>query len=222
MKNVIIAVVLIFGFIIVNAQDCKVLVPELSGTYEGECKKNLANGEGLAKGKDTYKGMFKKGYPNGLGVYTYSNGDVFEGIFQKGEKHGEGVMLLKRDQLPDSVLRGFWSKNTYQGKFKVSFEENNRSNGVTSVNVNRNNIETFSIIHVKFLRQGSPMGTPQFDIAVIEGEFGDRQVDGATTKIWVNKFPFRFRITVDQHIVEYTFNNAASYDMVINLQKEEF
>lgn len=31
------------------------------------------------------------GKPEGVGVYTYSNGDRYEGEFKNGKKHGNGV-----------------------------------------------------------------------------------------------------------------------------------
>lgn len=40
--------------------ECKVLLPALSGSYEGGCRKGLADGDGVAIGTDTYKGSFKK------------------------------------------------------------------------------------------------------------------------------------------------------------------
>lgn len=76
----------------VNAQyDCKVLVKELQGQYNGDCRKGLANGEGAAKGTDSYIGSFKKGYPHGYGVYTYENGSNYVGNFTKGKRDGYGL-----------------------------------------------------------------------------------------------------------------------------------
>jgi len=48
-----------------SQDDCKVLIPEISGQYVGKCKKGLAHGKGLAIGIDRYEGSFKKGYPEG-------------------------------------------------------------------------------------------------------------------------------------------------------------
>jgi hypothetical protein len=44
---------------------CKVLKSEIANQYEGSCKKGLANGKGIAVGRDKYEGNFKKGYPHG-------------------------------------------------------------------------------------------------------------------------------------------------------------
>ena len=37
-------------------ETCKVLKPEISGSYLGDCKKGLANGKGIARGTDGYEG----------------------------------------------------------------------------------------------------------------------------------------------------------------------
>lgn len=77
----------------VNAQfDCKVKVKALQGQYNGKCKKGLAHGEGAAKGEDTYKGDFKKGYPHGFGVYAYANGSNYIGHYRQGLRDGYGLM----------------------------------------------------------------------------------------------------------------------------------
>ncbi len=93
MKKLALISVLFFAFVIngFSQYNCKVLVENLNGQYNGECKKGLANGEGSAKGIDTYVGNFKKGLPNGFGVYTYENGSNFIGKFRKGLKDGYGL-----------------------------------------------------------------------------------------------------------------------------------
>lgn len=94
-------------------QSCKVVPKKLIGSYEGDCKKGAANGKGVAKGEDTYSGSFKSGYPDGEGIYTYSNGDVFTGTFYRGMLHGKGKMEVKNENIKDSVLEGYWFKNRY-------------------------------------------------------------------------------------------------------------
>lgn len=72
--------------------NCKVMVEALQGQYNGDCKKGLANGEGSAKGVDTYVGSFKKGYPHGFGVYTFANGSTYIGNYRGGLKDGYGLL----------------------------------------------------------------------------------------------------------------------------------
>ena len=98
--------------------DCEVLMEALSGSYEGECKKGLANGQGIAVGTDTYEGNFKKGLPEGEGTYTWSNGHVFTGTFKKGLKEGDG----KLSYTPDSTLTGFWKNDKYMGLYENPYK----------------------------------------------------------------------------------------------------
>ncbi|MBN1820297.1 MAG: hypothetical protein JXR31_08770 [Prolixibacteraceae bacterium] len=91
-KEVFFFGMLLFYFVSVQAQyDCKVMIENLQGQYNGECKKGIANGEGSAKGIDTYVGNFKKGFPHRFGVYTYQNGSNYIGNFNMGQKDGYGL-----------------------------------------------------------------------------------------------------------------------------------
>src|SRR5674476_1601512 len=65
---------------------CSVLLKEISGIYDGQCKDGLANGKGISKAEDTYTGMFKNGLPDGKGKYTFKNGDIFDGYWTNGLK----------------------------------------------------------------------------------------------------------------------------------------
>lgn len=113
--TVVITVLAVFLVAFTYAQDkCKVLVPELSGTYVGKCKKGLANGKGKAVGTDNYEGNFRKGLPNGGGVYTWANGDVYDGRWVFGVRDGEGVFKFKYDGI-DSIQEGVWKEDEYIG-----------------------------------------------------------------------------------------------------------
>ena len=96
MKKLAFFVVFILAFTISGFSqfDCKVLVENLKGQYNGDCKKGLANGDGSAKGIDTYVGEFKKGNPHGFGVYTFENGSNYIGNFKKGKMDGYGLYNL--------------------------------------------------------------------------------------------------------------------------------
>jgi len=81
--------------VLANAQnECKVLVPELSGSYFGKCKKGLAHGKGKALGIDSYDGNFRKGLPHGGGVYKWENGAIYDGDWREGLRDGKGVYNL--------------------------------------------------------------------------------------------------------------------------------
>lgn len=104
-----------FMFAQQSESKCKVLTEDLQGEYEGGCKKGLADGDGIAKGKDTYEGSFKKGYPHGEGKYTWSDNSYYEGGFKKGKKNGFGKLFIVIDGV-DSVTEGFWENDVYIGK----------------------------------------------------------------------------------------------------------
>lgn len=113
--------------------DCKVLLEALSGSYEGECKKGLADGMGKAEGSDSYEGEFRKGLPEGKGSYTWSNGDVFVGTFKKGMKEGDGRLTYNPERLADSVLTGFWKKDVYLGLYENPYKVLSKSGPVNRV-----------------------------------------------------------------------------------------
>lgn len=71
---------------------CRVLDPELQGTYAGGCKDGLADGSGEARGMAEYKGQFRAGRKHGQGVKVWpATGDRYEGEFAEDRKHGRGT-----------------------------------------------------------------------------------------------------------------------------------
>jgi len=98
-----------------EADSCKVLFKEISGTYKGDCKDGLAHGKGKAVGEDTYNGEFKNGLPDGKGKYTYKDGNMFLGHWVNGLKQGEGKFTYYTNGKAN-VLEGFWQNGEYVGK----------------------------------------------------------------------------------------------------------
>jgi hypothetical protein len=100
------------------AQDrlCSVISANLTGNYTGGCKNGLANGQGEAKGIDRYIGAFKDGMPNGSGTYYFGDTVYYKGNFQDGVKEGRGEMHYLHGGMPDSVIKGQWSGDTYMGE----------------------------------------------------------------------------------------------------------
>lgn len=74
-------------------ETCRVVDPELQGSYEGGCRNGLAHGVGTAKGEAEYQGEFRKGQKHGQGAKTWSWGDRYEGGFRDDRRHGKGVYV---------------------------------------------------------------------------------------------------------------------------------
>ena len=100
---------------------CKVTMNALVGSYLGDCKMGLANGDGTAHGLHRYTGNFKDGLPNGTGTYYYSDSQYYKGKFQDGKKEGKGEMHFTRSSMSDSVVAGFWSADEYRGKKYITY-----------------------------------------------------------------------------------------------------
>jgi hypothetical protein len=91
-----------------QAQNCRVLDPELLRTYSGPCVEGFAEGEGSASGVAAYQGGFRAGRKHGKGVKTWPNGDRYEGEFAADGKDGYGVYEWGR---------GPWQGERYDGSF---------------------------------------------------------------------------------------------------------
>ncbi|MFK5856366.1 MAG: hypothetical protein QM503_09565 [Bacteroidota bacterium] len=100
--------------ILLGQQKCKVLLPAISQTYDGKCRKGHAHGKGMATGIDTYKGRFYKGYPNGIGTYTWASGNEYIGEWEFGKRNGKGIYKFKYNG-KDSIQAGVWKDDRYMG-----------------------------------------------------------------------------------------------------------
>jgi len=106
------SVLFLSGF---TQNECKVLMPEIAGSYSGGCKKGLANGDGVAIGTDKYTGHFKKGYPDGEGTYTWSTGEVYVGDWRMGKREGKGTFTFKANG-KEVQQTGLWKADKYLGE----------------------------------------------------------------------------------------------------------
>ncbi len=187
-------IVLIFLIVfpegILEAQeDCKVLLPFISGTYEGRCKKGFAHGQGTAKGRDTYVGNFKKGLPNGKGTYTWSTGEKYIGEWKEGLRDGIGTYYYWKDgeKLTQS---GMWIDNQYAGPAQESPK-------VTAV---------MGVERYDFQRQGdgnrvqvttyiNGMNNVDLEDLIFHGSSGSQYISGASMGYEGIIFPFKCVLT---------------------------
>ncbi|MGK7394844.1 MAG: hypothetical protein ACNS62_09730 [Candidatus Cyclobacteriaceae bacterium M3_2C_046] len=182
MMNYFVALLVFNGWLLsahFNDDDCKVLIPEISGTYEGDCRRGLAHGDGKSQGTDSYEGEFKKGLPDGYGKYTWSDGHYYEGEWKKGEKEGEGKLVYMRTGKEDSVVTGFWEEDKYTGQYEDPYKILSKSTEIQRVVV-RKLAATPKEINVRFNR-----GTQRL---ILEGGNPANQTGSG----WINiDFPFK-------------------------------
>jgi len=170
---------------------CKVLMPEISENYDGECKNGLAHGYGIAAGQDTYKGDFKRGLPHGQGTYFWSSGFIYKGQWINGYMQGYGEFSIPyKDE--KSVVGGYWGKNKYLGieprPYKIV-----KSTNIKSVNFFKLD-EIGDMIELNFVQLGKE------DVNILslhlDGSSGTHEVTLPSPSTFINvEFPFTGRIT---------------------------
>lgn len=138
---------------------CEVRVPNLNGSYKGECKDGLAHGQGEAIGLQHYKGAFKFGKPNGYGVYYYNDSMYHTGLFLDGKKEGKGETHYIRALKADSVIKGFWSGDIFRGKNYVTYDFNGASM-FDRYEINSTREDGHTISFEISTTSGSPTGVP--------------------------------------------------------------
>ena len=194
---------------------CKVLLPQIAGSYEGQCKKGLAEGLGKAQGVDLYEGNFKKGYPDGQGKYTYENGNVFDGEWQKGQRNGFGILTYAQPS-PDTILKGYWIKDEYIGTEKSPFKVNQKGINVMNLNVSRVGTDKDQIV-VEYFKNGKPLSIYSFTVTEIMGGYSTiSKTDFSKTLLNV-RFPFRADMTGGQYTFDLTISQRGSWKVTVNV-----
>lgn len=204
---------------IVNAQDCKVKKESIAGSYEGGCKKGLAQGVGTATGVDTYTGDFKKGLPHGTGTYSWAGGNVYQGEFKNGMMDGAGEMTVTIDGNNGGVTTGFWEKDKYLGKYKDAYVEHSRSSKITSVRVSevknpKEGVE--NALFVTFTERGANVFDQSITIEVSVGSHALTQSTGRATRINVVEFPYRAVLNYRGERVDVEIYKKGIYDILID------
>ena len=93
----------------------------LVGSYLGDCKMGLANGDGTAHGLHRYTGNFKDGLPNGNRDLLLQRFPILQRQIPGWQREGKGEMHITRSSMSDSVVAGFWSGDEYRGKRYITY-----------------------------------------------------------------------------------------------------
>ncbi len=105
-----------------SSNACRVSVAGIDGMYKGDCRNGLASGYGEASGAYRYKGAFKRGKPDGYGVYHYNDSSWYAGYFLDGIKEGKGELHYAHAGQSDSIIHGYWSGNILRGNKYITYD----------------------------------------------------------------------------------------------------
>jgi len=190
-KSLVLLVLLLFSAtFFTGAQECKVLVKNLEGSYTGDCKKGLAQGKGMAQGVDRYEGSFKKGYPQGKGTYTWSTGEVYTGEWNMGLRDGYGKYMFRSNNR-DTVLDGMWKNDKYIGPKPIPPKITQKQN-IISANFRR--VGDGDKLSITFSQAGA-VRTDMIDDLSVSGSSGSPYNSGNIFMYQNISFPFTCRIT---------------------------
>jgi hypothetical protein len=201
--------------------DCKVLIPEISASYVGDCKNGLAHGKGTATGIDRYEGQFSKGLPNGTGTYTWSHGIVYKGEWSKGIRDGEGEMVYTTAR-GDSTVKGFWRGGTYIGKENIPSFIVNRKDDLLSSNFRR--LGPGNEVIIKFMMKGQK--NPSVRGLSLAFTSGTRFVSGTYEGVQSVNYPLDLKINYSTNnpisrssfdvVFECTINEPGKWEITLN------
>lgn len=221
---------LFFGFYS-SAQQCEVDKESIKGTYTGECKKGKAHGQGKSAGTDTYEGAFKSGLPDGQGTYTWSNGNVFTGKYIKGLREGKGIMTFKMLNVQDSIVEGYWKKDSYIGKYEKPWVIHSKTGSVRDVDVEYtpDNVRRVKII-ITNTTGGvkTPSGEkPRYTVGeaiVLKGHYErltslESHLKSTETSLMEVTFPLRVKLVMFQEEVDIEFYETGSYTVTIQINQ---
>lgn len=212
----------LFSGLTVVAQDqtsaCQVLLPQIAGSYEGECKKGLAEGMGKAQGIDFYEGYFKKGYPDGHGKYAWKDGATFEGEWKKGQKNGYGV-LTNHPGLRDTILTGYWIDDDYIGTEKSPYKVNNKGINIIGLNVTRVGSDKDQIV-VEFNKNGKPLSIYSFSVTEILGGYSTISKSDFSKTLLNVRFPFRAEMAGGAYVFDVTISQRGSWKIIVNVTEK--
>ena len=213
--------ILFSGSIIYAQNDCKVLKPELSGSYTGGCKKGLAHGKGLAVGIDSYEGRFSKGLPNGSGTYRWADGAVYKGGWSKGNRDGKGSMIYPTDGL-DSVVTGFWKNDKYIGKEIIPQFRVTKNQGINRYSIRKINEVGSGFGVTLYLAGRFNTDVDNFSMETSSGEkFDSGRKVGLENAIVPYSVSIKYRVWNTMHsqqhdvFFDFTINEPGTFEVTI-------
>ncbi len=171
--------------------NCRVLVPELSGSYAGECRNGLAHGAGTASGLDTYTGQFRRGLPHGQGTYTWHTGEIHEGRWRQGQPHGLGTWTRPGPDGTETVVEGVWQNGELMPEYLDASHayQISRITGIESVRVLPASSGGSRVVY-QVTRGGNPLRV--WDLSYTSSSGFDRQ-QGHEVRFEEVEFPFTAR-----------------------------
>ena len=230
--NKIIFFILLMVFIggtLLAQEMCKVTLTAIAGNYDGSCKKGKADGEGKSSGEDEYIGTFKEGLPHGFGKYFWKKGGSYEGEWVKGKMEGQGSRIYKREGKADSVVKGFWKKDVYVGRFEKPFVIHNQTNQIARIEIRKISAEQTNTITLELSNTSGGIPSLGVSAAGVKASLTDlilvsgtylRLVNmpsgpkGTSVKITEVSFPFRARYKIGTQ--EMTIEILEPGDWLIN------
>jgi len=213
----------LFPFLQLSAQtgECKVLIPEISGTYVGVCRNGLAHGKGTASGIDRYEGQFSKGLPQGNGTYTWSYGAFYKGEWEKGLRDGEGEMVYVTVN-GDSLVKGFWRAGNYIGEKSIPAYSVIRKDNLLSTSLRKTG--EGDVVIIKFMMKGQV--NSKVGGLSMTSTSGTRYKAGRYEGIQSVRYPLDLKITYTTNnpisrssfdvVFECTINEAGKWEITLN------
>jgi hypothetical protein len=227
-KRIAFLVFLFAGTVFIAAQEdsCKVLKVGIEKEYSGKCKKGLADGKGIAKGRFLYDGDFKKGLPHGKGTLKFSQDEYYVGEWKDGLQEGKGELHYKIKGI-DSVKIGVWEKGNYIGKKAISPYNVKYSTGVdrySLMKISEGDGGKNNRVIIKFMQNGGTNGS--VSNVRLEGDSGNRMSINNAEGFENITFPFlckinyetlnKFRTSTNSVIFEFIINKPGDWELILN------
>jgi hypothetical protein len=201
--------------------DCRVLLHTISDFYEGKCKNGFAHGRGIARGMDSYEGRFKLGLPHGNGTYVWSNGNTYKGIWKQGKMDGVGIYYSKSN---GESVKGVWEEGEFIREIKEPSYKVIRQRGIEKIVISEASGGNPGTIEIVFVRDGMK----RYNMANLDvtGNSGSYQMLSNYLGYTGVEFPFEGKLGFSFHDrlgngeyfgdVEFAINKRSAWKMQIH------